>query len=144
MKVFVGLVLGVITIGVLLTGAVLAVAWPLTSETEVVAVEDMQLPTITSYSRSDMLGIQVNWDATMPENTTYVLQRALLDQEDTWEDIATIAPGSRYFVAENEIEFLDTEVEHGVTYRYRIYMTIPGGGEGVTYVDTVTAIDPAR
>jgi hypothetical protein len=145
MKVFIGLVLGAIAIGLLLTAAAVAFVVPVSVSVEAVE-EDIGLRDVTAYPREDLLGIQVRftWKTPRPDTTTFVLERSLTGNHNTWENVVTIEPGSRHYVGDETIEYLDEDVEHMVTYHYRIQMSDSAGGSGMSYVVEATAADPAR
>lgn len=144
MKVFIGLVFGAIAIGLLLIAAVVAFVWPISTDAEALPIDDIGLVEIGAYSRDDVLGIQLRWVTARQETTTFVLERSLSGEDGSWQRIVTVEPGSRHYVDENTVEYLDEDVEHLVTYFYRIQMTEPDGGGGMSHTVDVTAVEPSR
>lgn len=144
MKGFIGLVLGAILVTTLLAGGAIAFG---RASTVVVTVHPAEEYGVTRYSvdpNPDRLGIVISLTIAQAQKTTVVLQRSTDRAGDAWQDVVTIPPGSEHYVSENEIEYLDENVEHSVEYTYRVLLADSEGGSGQYVLDTVMARDPAK
>jgi hypothetical protein len=142
-KVFVGLVLGAIAVGLVLVAAAGAFLFGVSEEVVVGESEPWGVTEMNVSPRSDSLAVEVAWSVANPEST-YTLQRTEDPDTGDWQDVFTLEPGSDAYIDDVSAVYVDNGVEHQATYYYRFYITDQAGGMGQTAHMTVTAVRPGN
>lgn len=141
MKVFIALVFGAIAIGLLLVAAAAALFMGTSVSSSEGEVEEIGVTDVNAFPQPDRLAIEISWTS-LSRNATYVLQRTLDPQEDSWEDIVSVPSDSDLYQEGNSATYVDTDVEHLHTYHYRFAISTDDGGMGISPPFAATAVQP--
>lgn len=133
LKWIIGVAAGILIVAAIGTGIALAVL-PDRSETVVSTPGPAIVPSnVNAHTQVDPLAIEVDWMGAILPDTTAVLQRSTDDMVDSWQDLVTLEAGATIYV--------DTDVEPGKTYHYRVYASSSDGSAGISIVASATVPD---
>jgi hypothetical protein len=111
--------------------AALAVVWivPVTLSSEPGEVRHLIPDDLSATLVSDGAAVELTWSRVEADDVTLVVQRSVDGSQDSWINLAELAPGST--------KYIDRDFHSDDTVVYRLYTFDDEGGSGISAVATV-------